>query len=247
MLAESGQCHRTVLPVAILVISCMIDQTDRRLTTWIGGILDQVPVSLAPPGALDAAKGVGLYLLDLLQSPAARGTRRPPLIMTLRYLVTAQAPKPEEAHQLLGTLLVAAAENPEFEIEPEPLPFSVWTAFGVTPRPSFVLRVPFRHERPEKLAPPVRKVVINRLPLQSFGGQVVGPENIPIMNARVELPAFELSTNTDSKGRFYFSAVPAAPGAQLLRVRAKGQEFSINTAPVDSNDDPLVIKLQLEG
>ncbi|MDQ1707777.1 MAG: hypothetical protein QOJ88_988 [Pyrinomonadaceae bacterium] len=225
----------------------MIDQTDRRLATWIGGILDHVNVSLAPPGALDAAKGVNLYLLELLQSPAARGTRRPPLLMTLRYLVTTQAPKPEDAHQLLGDLVVAALENQEFEVEQEPLPVSVWTALGVAPRPGFVLRVPLRHERPEKLAPPVRTVVIKRLPLRSFGGQVVGPENIPIMDARVELPAFELATNTDSRGRFYFSAVPAAAGARFLRVRAKGQEFSINTEQVGSENDPLVIQLQLEG
>jgi hypothetical protein len=67
------------------------------------------------------------------------------------------------------------------------------------------------------------------------------------MNARVELPALELFTNTDSKGRFRFSAVPAAPGARLLRVRAKGQEFSINTEHAGSDTDPLVIHLQLEG
>ena len=67
------------------------------------------------------------------------------------------------------------------------------------------------------------------------------------MNARVELPALEMSTNTDSKGRFHFSAVPAVPGKKLLRVRAKGQEFSINTEQAGSDKDPLVIHLQLEG
>jgi len=225
----------------------MIEETDRRLASWIGDILDQVNVSLALPGAMDAAKGVNLYLLELLQSPAARGTRRPPLLMTLRYLVTTQAPKVEDAHQMLGALVIAALENTEFEVEQEALPLSLWSALGIPPRPSFVLRVPFRHERAEKLAPPVRSVILKRLPLRSFGGQIVGPENIPIMNARVELPAFELFTNTDSKGRFYFSAIPASPGAKVLRVRAKGQEFSINTEQVSSDKDPLVIQLQLEG
>jgi hypothetical protein len=67
------------------------------------------------------------------------------------------------------------------------------------------------------------------------------------MNARVELPALELFTTTDSKGRFHFSSVPAMPGARLLRVRAKGQEFSINTEQAGSEEDPLVIHLQLEG
>jgi hypothetical protein len=226
----------------------MIDQIDRRLAAWIGGILDQVDVSLAPPEAAETARGVGLYLMELVQSPPARGTRRPPLMMTLRYLVTTKAAKPEDAHQMLGDLVVAALENPEFEVEQEPLPLALWTSLGIAPRPSFVLRVPFIHERPEKLAPLVRKpIVIKHLALRSLEGQILGPEDIPLMNARVELPALELFTTTDSKGRFHFSSVPAMPGARLLRVRAKGQEFSINTEQAGSEDDPLVIHLQLEG
>ena len=86
----------------------MIDETDRRLASWIGEILDHINVSLALPAAPDSAKGVGLYLLELLQSQPARGTRRLPLLMTLRYLVTTQAPKPEDAHQMLGQLVLAA-------------------------------------------------------------------------------------------------------------------------------------------
>ncbi|HEY2971381.1 MAG TPA: Pvc16 family protein [Pyrinomonadaceae bacterium] len=226
----------------------MIDQIDRRLTAWIGGILDQVDVSLAPPEAAETARGVGLYLMELVQSPPARGTRRPPLMMTLRYLITTQAAKPEDAHQMLGALVVAALENPEFEVEQEPLPLALWTSLGIAPRPSFVLRVPFIQERPEKLAPLVRKpIVIKHLALRSLEGQILGPEDIPLMNARVELPALELFTTTDSKGRFHFSSVPAMPGARLLRVRAKGQEFSINTEQAGSEEDPLVIHLQLEG
>jgi hypothetical protein len=225
----------------------MIDQTDRQLAAWIGDTLDLVNVSLAPPGAAEAARGVGLYLMELVQSAPPRGTRRPPILMTLRYLVTTQASKPEEAHQMLGKLVIAALENPEFEVEQEPLPLALWTALGIAPRPSFVLRVPFRHERPEKLAPRVKHLVIKRLPLRSFGGQIVGPENIPLMNVRVELAGLDMYTNTDSKGRFHFASVPDAPGAKLLRVRAKGQEFSINTEQADSDKEPLVIHLQLEG
>jgi hypothetical protein len=225
----------------------MIDQTDRRLSAWIGSILDPVIVTLGPPAA-DAANGVGLYLMELLQSPLGRGARLPPLLMTLRYLVTTYASEPEEAHRMLGALVIAALENPEFEVEQEPLPLSLWIALGIAPRPSFVLRVPFKHDRPEKLAPPVRlPMVIKPLPLSSLEGQILGPENIPLMNARVELPALDMFTNTDSKGRFHFSAVPAAKGARLLRVRAKGREFSINTEQAGSSEDPLVIHLQLEG
>jgi hypothetical protein len=226
----------------------MIDETDRHLTTWIGRILDQATVSLSPPAATEAGKGVGLYLLELLQSQPPRGTRRPPLLMTLRYLITTHAPEPEDAHQMLGTLVVAALENSEFEVEQEPLPLALWNALGVAPRPSFVLRVPFRVERPEKLAPLVRQpLIIKQLPLRSFAGRVLGPDDIPIMNARVELPALDLFTSTDSKGRFHFASIPDAPGSREVRVRAKGQEFSINTEQVETANEPLVIHLKLEG
>jgi len=226
----------------------MIDQIDRQLVDWIGGILKQVDVSLAPPAEAETAAGVGLYLMELVQSPPPRTTRRPPLVMTLRYLITTHAAKPEDAHEMLAQLVVAAFENPKFEVEQEPLPLSLWSALGIAPRPAFVLRAPFIHERPEKRAPLVKKpLIITHVPLISFGGQVLGPEDIPLMNALVELPALELSTNTDSKGRFFFSAVPAAPGPKHLRVRAKGQEFSINTEQAGSDNDPLVIHLQLEG
>jgi hypothetical protein len=65
------------------------------------------------------------------------------------------------------------------------------------------------------------------------------------MDARVELPALDLSTSTDAKGRFRFSSIPAGP--RQLRIRAKGREFSINTEQAESEARPLVIHLQLEG
>jgi len=226
----------------------MIDQTDRHLADWIGETLKDVEVSLVPPAASETTKKVCLYLVELLQSPPARGIRRPPLVMTLRYLVTTHAPTPEEAHNMLGQLVVAALQNAEFEVEQDSLPVSFWTAIGLKPQPSFVLRVPFKHERPEKVAPFVkRQLVIKQLPLRVLEGQVVGPEDIPIMDARVELPALDLSTSTDARGRFRFSSIPAASGPRQLRIRAKGREFSINTEQAESGAQPLVIHLQLEG
>jgi hypothetical protein len=224
-----------------------IDDIDRRLSDWIGSILEQVEVSLALPGESKTARNVGLFLLDLVHNPASRGARRPPIQIMLRYLVTTQADKPEEAHQMLGELVIAALQEPDFEVEQEPLPLSLWSALGVAPRPSFVLRVPFRHERIEKPAPPVRQpLVIKQSPLLSLSGQVLGPENIPIMDAQVELPGLQLHTNTDFKGRFHFYAVPSEPRPKLLRVRAKGKEFSINTEQTESDNGPILIHLQLE-
>lgn len=223
----------------------MIDEIDRHLSDWIGTVLKEVEVSFAPPAREHEGSSVGLYLLDLAHIPVPRGKRRPPLQIRLRYLVTAQADDPQEAHRMLGELLIAALQESEFEVEQEPSPLAMWEALNVEPRPSFVLRVPFTHQQPEKLAPPVRHpLVLRSSELRSLTGQVVGPENIPIADARVEVPALQLYTNTDSKGRFYFAAVPAEPYPKLLLVHAKGQEFSIDTKQAA---EPLVIHLQLEG
>lgn len=226
----------------------MIEQIDHRLSSWVTQTLPGASVSLDAPGQTSADKDVGLYLLELVQSTPDRGIRRPPILMTLRYLITTHSANAEEAHQMLGKLAVAAFDNGEFEVEQDQLPLSLWTALGIPPRPAFVLRVPFRHERKQKLAPPVKHpLVVKRFPLRTFEGQIVGPENIPLMNAQVDLLSFDLSTNTDSKGRFRFGSIPDAPGVKLLRVRAKGQEFSIKTEQAESEEEPLVIHLELEG
>lgn len=227
----------------------MIDQIDSRLSEWIKTILKNAEVSLGPPATGNGAATVGLYLLEVTQTPPpARGKRRPPIQIKLRYLVTTHAADPKEAHKMLGDLLVAALKDPEFEVEQEPLPVTLWTAFNVAPQPAFVFRLPYKLERPERFAKPVlQPLVLKRAGMSSLSGQVLGPKNIPIMDARVELPALQIYTNTDSKGRFRFSTVPAEPYPKLLRVRAKGQEFSINPEQAASAGKPLVIHLQLEG
>jgi hypothetical protein len=184
--------------------------------------------------------------MEVFPTPTARSARRPPSQIILRYLVTTWAEQLEEANQMLCELMFSALEKSEFEVESEPLPIAVWTAFGVPPRPSFVLRVPLRRERPERIAPLVRQsLVINATTLHSLHGLVLGPEDTPLMNARVELPSLQLATDTDAKGRFYFASVPSEPRAKHLRVRARGCELSITTEEAGQHDQPLVIHLPL--
>lgn len=223
----------------------MIDRTDRYLKEWVGAVANNAAVSLAVPSNASDEPGVGLYLLDLVPVPPARGVQLPPLQIALRYLVTTHAPAPEEAHRLLGTLVFAALENPEFDVDLAPLPATVWAAFGVAPRPSFLVRVPLRHERPQPPVSPVRMpLVVKQARPQSLRGVVLGPGNQPIAGAQVELSALELSTRTDTSGRFGFTVVPAPPHANRLRVRAKGQEVTVATEDALKNNASLVVHLQ---
>jgi hypothetical protein len=219
----------------------MADEFDDRIRSWISSEIPEAEVSLAAPMSQRSGRGVGLYLMELMQSPPPSTSKRPPLQLALRYLITAWSDKPEDAHEMLVELMFAAMENRDFQVELEPIPLTVWTAFGLPPQPSFVLRVPLRQERPQPQTKVVRELKIQSSPIVSFHGLLLGPGDVPLPDCRVELPALSLSTSTDYKGRFYFPSVPAAGSKQLL-VKAKGREL-----PVDSEDNhpdsgtPLVI------
>jgi hypothetical protein len=220
----------------------LIDQVDRRLQAWVGKVLDGAQVSLAPPGKSLPEPGVGLYLMEIVNSPVAPDARSlAPQQIALRYLVTAWAEAAEDSHRLLGTLVFKALRNPDFQVELEPVPVDAWSAFGVEPRPSFVLRVPLRYEEPRPKRPLVRQHMrIETTSMKSLHGVVVGPGEVPIIGASVQLPHLNLNTKTDSHGRFRFAAVPAEPQVKLFRVRAKGltQEEKM------SDKEPVTIRIK---
>jgi len=222
----------------------MIEEIDQRLSDWIGSVLGKdIEVSLLPPGDLGNKKTVGLYLKDILPSAPTRGTRRPPLQVLLRYLVTAWAENPQEAHRILGQLLFAAMEHPEFEVELDPIPAQVWTAFGTIPIPAFMLRLPLRVERPQKPVQLIRSPIeVQQSPLVRVAGMVMGPDEIPLANARVELSTHNLVARTDVKGRFGFPTVPTAPALKKFRILARGRELfqEVDLKKINS-EEPLII------
>lgn len=223
----------------------MIDRVDLRLKEWIESVLEETEVSFRPPGESMPGSGIILYLMELASSPPPAGGRRPPLQIYLRYLVTAWSDEPEEAHRLLGELVFAAMENRDFEVELEPIPVGTWRAFGVVPRPSFVLRAPLRRERLEPTAPVVRApVVVKSSPIVSLAGVVLGPDSKPIMDAQVEVEGLKLFTRTDNKGRFRFPAVPAEPPDCFLRITARGQDLVTRVKAKAEESGLLIIHLK---
>ena len=227
----------------------MIEHMDQQLREWVEGVLGAVTLSLDPPEDERADKGINLYLLEVADAPALRSSRSSPLQLSLRYLMTSWADTPEEAHRLLGQLVFAAMETPEFEVELEPLPAATWMAIGAKLRPSIVLRVPLRKERPE---PPVKLVrhplVVQASSITSLQGVVLGPNDMPISGARVEIPALQLAVRADTKGRFHFPTVPTEPHTTQLRIRARGRELTLTVDPAGLDGEPLLIRFNpLEG
>jgi len=224
----------------------MIERIDERLKDWVKSILKDVNVALDPPEAARKSRTIRVYLMEIVQSQAPRTNKRPPLQLFLRYLVTAEDGDDEIGHRLIGELLAGALDTAEFEVEPDPVPLAVWSGFGIPPRPSFVLRAPLRIERPE---PQVKRVlmplVVNTAPMIALDGVVLGPGDFPLAEARVELPALQLSTHTDYKGRFHFGAIPAGPPGMQVRVNAKGREVTVSTSTDGRrNGEPLVVRIE---
>lgn len=220
----------------------MINEVDQRLMDWIGTVLTDMEVSLLPPKDMGDKKVVGLYLKDILPSSSAHGTRRPPLQVLLCYLVTSWAKNPIDAHHMLGQLLFAALEHPEYEVDLEPVPAEVWTAFGTLPCPSFMLRLPLKVERPDEIIHLVRSPIeVKKSPISSMHGVVMGPGDTPLSNARVELPSLNLVARTDANGRFSFPAVPAKPKLKKVRIIARGRELFTEVDQTAMKQRPLII------
>jgi hypothetical protein len=190
-----------------------------------------------------------MYLLEVMQSPPPSTNRRPPLQLTLRYLVTAWSDKPEDAHQMLVQLIFAAMEKKDFQVGLESIPLSVWSAFGVAPQPSFLLSVPLQKERPEPDTKLVRQPLkVQASPMMSFHGVLLGPGDTPLSDCRIEVPTLDLATSTDRKGRFCFPGMPAT-GTKKLLIKAKGRELAFDSAEnYPDSGAPLVIHFSpLEG
>ena len=224
----------------------MIDQVDDNLSNWVETVLGGLKPSLSAPSEANGTLAVNLYLLELVDDPLRRNTSRPPLQPSLRYLVTSSADEPKDAHRLLGTLLLAALDNPSYEVELEPVPQNTWSAFKIAPRPSFILRVPLEREWSLSNVPLVTEgAAMQGAPMLDMYGLLLGPNDVPMANGRIEIPNLYRYAYTDSKGRFQLNGVPAAPRVKTLRVLARNRELTVHVAETGSPDQPVRLRFDL--
>lgn len=216
----------------------MIDTVDKRLEAWATAVLGDSLFTLEPPQAGRDGRGASFYLLALAPAPPPRGNHRTPLQVSLHYLVTTWAESPKAAHALLGNLVFAAMEEPDFEVKAAP---EIWTGWSKAPQPAFILQVPLRKPRLEPTAPRVREpLVVQTAPLVALSGVVLGPDDVPITGAVITLPALGYRTRTDPQGRFHVAAVPAGGKRLALHVQAKGLQRVITLE--QGPDEPLIIR-----
>lgn len=203
----------------------MIEQADDALAAWASDVLPDATVSLEHGADADV-------VLDLV-AIADRDRRKGEV--ALRYRVTTTGKDVRERHQRLGALLLAALAEPGYDVDLGPD-----AAAGA---PSFVIAVPAGRSAPAP-APPVRApLVLHGTGVRRLAGTVLGPGDVPIADAAVELPLLGLSTRSDRRGRFTFAAVPAEPAAQVV-VHAKARTFPFS---VDGSDVELRLDLLAKG
>lgn len=224
----------------------MIDAIDRELLEWLNATAPKTSVSLAAPAADASDKPlVSCYLLALATAPPTRGLASggpAPQQFALRYLISVSAATPEDAHRVLGPLVFAAMDRPGCEVELDMLPADLWLALGVAPRPAFMLRVPLRLARPKPTAGIVlHPIVINHSALRSLSGRLVGPGDVPLAGARLELPALHLSTCSDHRGHFTFPPIPADPLPKELMITARGRVLRVAPQQHLGDDHTLTI------
>jgi Pvc16 N-terminal domain len=223
-------------------VSSLFEEADARLTEWVGGVAGpDVQVALTAPANQHSGAGVSLFLMDLVSQQPMRGQERAPLQLALRYLVTAWAEDPVAEHRLLGALVAAAMQEEGFDVLLSPTPPATWSALGAAPRPAFVLQVPVRQTRPEAALPRVRgPLVVRGVALAPLAGVVLGPGDVPVASARVEVPSADAVAETDTQGRFRFPGLPVEPRQKLVRVRARGRQLDVEIAQPEGSSAVVI-------
>jgi hypothetical protein len=130
----------------------MISPVFDHLKSWIRETLGDVEVTPDPPAAMGGGRSVSLYLKTLSESPSSGTTlKMDRLQVQLTFLVTTNGKTILEADDDLATLVFSAMLLEGVTVSIDPLPAGEWRAFGIVPRPSFLLKTPlnFKVERPE--------------------------------------------------------------------------------------------------
>lgn len=219
----------------------MISPKDEELISWAKRTSGVDIVSLTPPGEAQAERSVNLYLFELVDRPPLRGQERPPLQIGLRYLVTAHDKNPEDAHDLLGQLVIDAMQNSDYEAELAPPPPALWAALGVMPQPCFILQTTLKIPQPQpEVKPVLEQIRVEEKSLAGVSGRVVSPAGIPVVGATVELRPSRQKTRTDQQGQFHFPNVPITPPPAEVWIKAKGYEQTSSLDLVDPAEEIMI-------
>lgn len=217
------------------------DGVTQGLRDWIASVLPDVAVEIFAADDWQKAAGVSLRLLALGPVPLP-GPDRAPRALRLDYLLTLSLDDPLAEHRCLGELTFAAMERPDYRLLAADEAAGIRRQFGVPAGAGLMIAAELRRERVLERAPLVRRpLVVQAGEIGRLEGVVLGPEDTPLADAIVELPALNLSAMTDHRGRFRFAGTPSG-APQRLAVTKNRVRVEVN-APEGA---PVTIRIPLE-
>jgi hypothetical protein len=222
---------------------------EELIAGWVNDSLgDTIELSYAAPTVRTEEARVSAYLLDLSELPPAQTRSTGPLSLRLklRYLMTTWAQSESEQNRMLSELMFSASTHPNLSVDITPLPLALWTSFGITPRPGVIVEVVLHRSLPARDAKRVATPIVKLTSPAWLNGKVVGPRDVPIPGALVELPECQSACRTDAHGRFTL-ACAKRPKNKRLCVKAKGVAFNTTADQLGTQADPVVIRIQFQG
>lgn len=229
----------------------VLEGFSERLGAWATETLGGVEATFDAPSHLKrGGECVSLYALGIEDLIYRHGTTggRPPLGFRFRYLVTTWAANLTKAQKFLGELVLSAMEESDYDVELSGVDTMLWHAFGIPPRPAFFLLVSVQKHRPTPLTPRIQEPPRVQASLTApLVGRVTGPGELPLMQARVEIPSLDQATHTDADGRFRFAALPTDPTGHELWIHARGfvKTLTLEKRADGKPSQPLLVQFEL--
>ncbi|WP_152363097.1 carboxypeptidase-like regulatory domain-containing protein [Microlunatus speluncae] len=223
-----------------------VESASAELIGWLSTVTGSLVQPTRPTGPTPEQPEPALFAwpIGLLPEPEARPVGvRPPFRFRVRHLVLAVGPD-QPAARLLDRVLIAAVQPGAPEVRLDPLPADLWTAIGLAPRPVLIFDVAAQVARivpePALVRRPLR---IEDTAIRALRGTIIGPEDVPMADLRVEVTTTGAYAHTNSRGEFGISNVPAQDRIRL-RISGKGRRYETE---VDSRGtDHPIIRFDLE-
>ena len=161
------------------------------------------------------------------------------LELGVHYLICADGKQsPSESNALLQSLIFAAMEHREINVDLSPPPPEFWLSLGIKARPCFnVIAKEIKERTIEKIPVVTEPVIVNAATKALLHGIVKSPNNTPMPGVEVKIAGDNITVKTDNTGRFQFEALMPEPDEKKIIVRRKQywieQTVSISKSPVE--------------
>jgi hypothetical protein len=231
-------------------VSSEVAEAESRLTDrWIRPALGpdaHVRVGRIDDSTSSDATAVTLTLIDIAPAPLPHGpVGLPPLQLRARYLVTIAAADANAERQALAELAFSAGPITDVELDHKALSIELWRSLGVPIRPALLVSVLLQRERHRPMRRVRQPLITKWAASRPVSGVVVGPGDVPIAGAFVEVEGLPQTAYSNHRGEFAFRAVPGDDPPPTLVVSAKGATVRVRVDGDATASAPLLIRIPL--